>query len=209
MRHVVGVDFDNTIVNYDKVMYQTAVRFGWVDDSVRKNKKDVRDRIRLLPQGEIKWRKLQATVYGQAMRGAIMNIGVKEFFRSCRMKRIPTYIISHKTKYAAEDEQKIDLRKVALDWMEEQGFFGQKEMGLARDQVYFESTRQKKIERIRKMGCTCFVDDLQETFLEPSFPGGVEKILFSKNAASCLPKEIKIIGSWKEISDYLFNTNNA
>ena len=62
--------------------------------------------------------------------------------------------------------------------MTSQGFFGSGGLGFSEDQVFFEGTRDAKIERIRTLGCTHFIDDLEEVFLEASFPPDVEKFLF-------------------------------
>ena len=45
---IIGVDFDNTIVSYDDVMFETANQFGLIDRSVKKNKKVIRRVGRLL-----------------------------------------------------------------------------------------------------------------------------------------------------------------
>ena len=70
------------------------------------------------------------------------------------------------------------LREVALKWMEGKGFFDEKQFALARDRIFFESTRDKKIERIKSLSCTHFIDDLAEVFLHQNFPDQVEKILY-------------------------------
>ncbi len=60
----IGIDFDNTIVTYDDLMYSLAMEMGLINPAVRKSKKLIRDNIRELPDGEIEWQKLQGLVYG-------------------------------------------------------------------------------------------------------------------------------------------------
>ena len=55
----IGIDFDNTIVTYDNVFYEHAVKLGLIDKSVSKNKKQIRDEIRKLPNGK------QAEIIGE------------------------------------------------------------------------------------------------------------------------------------------------
>jgi hypothetical protein len=77
--------------------------------------------------------------------------------------------VSHKTQFANYDTTETDLRKGALKWLDRAGSSYGTDRSFRRD-VYFESTRVDKINRIRSLGCTHFIDDLEETFREPSFP---------------------------------------
>jgi hypothetical protein len=205
MEDIVGVDFDNTIVDYSDVMHSAAVRQGLISPGVRQSKKDIRDAIRHLPDGEIKWQKLQAIVYGPMMGAASLIDGVRTFFELCKQHKVRAYIVSHKTEFARRDETSTNLREAALAWMSENGFFEADGMGLSRHDVYFESTRREKIERIRRLGCTHFIDDLEETFLEESFPADVEKILYAPHVQHSSLQGVKVAATWKEICDYFFD----
>lgn len=201
---MIGVDFDNTIAKYDALMHAIAVERGLISPSAGKAKREIRDRIRSLPEGEIEWQKLQAIAYGPKIGEAEPTEGVLDFFRRCRTHDVPVYVVSHKTRYANHDDTGTDLREAALGWMEMVGLFDDTGAGLAPGAVYFESTRQEKIDRVRALGCTHFIDDLEETFLEDSFPQGVERILFSPNAEQTEVKGVTRLASWEEIGDYLF-----
>ena len=50
--------------------------------------------------------------------------------------------------------------------------------GFARERVFFEDTRADKIARIKAIGCEVFIDDLEEVFVDPAFPDGIDRILF-------------------------------
>jgi len=206
MEYIIGVDFDNTIVNYEGIMYSVARQRGLIPHNIRKNKKDIRDRIRRLPDGEIEWQRLQAIMYGPRMREARLVAGVKTFFELCKEHEAPVYIISHKTEYANFDETRTNLRAAAINWMREKGFFATDGLGLSPQDVYFESTRQGKIERIRNLRCTHFIDDLEEVFLEDSFPTHVEKILYAPRVLLSSPSGIRTSATWKEICNHVFNT---
>lgn len=197
-----GIDFDNTLVNYDNVIYQKALQLRLITPDMERNKKNIRDRIRKLPDGEIKWQELQAFIYGKGMTDSQLFEGVKPFLDACRDAEINVSIISHKTQFASLDEERINLRDTAIFWMKSNRFFDDDGLGLSLDKVYFESTRQEKIERIKQVGCTHFIDDLEETFLEPSFPANVEMILYT-NGRSQL-KGVKTFTTWKKIHDYFF-----
>ena len=177
--NIVGIDFDNTLVTYDALIHQAAVERGLIEPGTDAGKRSVRDRIRLLPDGEIEWQKVQGLVYGPRMAQARIMPGAVDFIRECRARGWPAYIVSHKTEFAGYDDTRTNLRDAAALWMTSQGFFGADGLGFSRDQVFFEATRDAKIERIRILGCTHFIDDLEEVFLEPSFPAGVRTFLFS------------------------------
>src|SRR6266545_12572 len=80
----IGIDFDNTIVTYDQVFLTAARERGLVDSAFSGGKKAVRDRIRLLPNGELCWQKLQGYVYGAGIGAALLIDGVAPFLRRCR-----------------------------------------------------------------------------------------------------------------------------
>lgn len=203
-KRTIGVDFDNTIVSYNELIYSAARRRGLISSGVIKNKKEIRDAIRKLPDGEIEWQRLQAFVYGRGMENAALMEGVATFFDFCKRLNIPTFIISHKTQFASMDAERIDLRETALEWMKMNKFFSKDGFGLALDNVYFESTRQEKIDCVGALGCTHFIDDLEETFLEASFPSHVEKILFSHQGSNIDVASMKVVQSWDQINDYFF-----
>ena len=59
----IGIDFDNTIITYDDVFRATALGRGLIkEDFAGRSKQAIRDHIRLLPDGEIAWQRLQGQV---------------------------------------------------------------------------------------------------------------------------------------------------
>ncbi len=201
---IIGIDFDNTIVSYDELMYELAIERGLIEATVPKSKKQIRDRIRQHPDGEIEWQKLQGAAYGPQMQNARLIEGVATFFQACRQWGIPTYIVSHKTEYANYDETRTSLREAALNWMKSHQFFDADGLGLVRESVYFESTRIEKIDRIKALNCTHFIDDLEETFLESTFPNSIDKILYAPHRQHSAQLQAKVAGTWQEISDRFF-----
>src|SRR3989338_7233328 len=151
MSRRIGVDFNNTIICYDDVMHQAAVQQGLVPSSCRMSKHAIRDMVRQLPHGEQAWQHLQGVVYGVRIHEARLIEGVQEFFQLCKRRHVPVHIVSHKTTFGPEDEGITNLRAAALGWMEAQGFFEESGLGISTDDVYFESTRHDKIERIKAL----------------------------------------------------------
>jgi hypothetical protein len=130
--------------------------------------------------------------------------GVAEFFQACRQHGVRSVIVSHKTEYAGYDETHTNLRQAALAWMETQRFFESDGLGLRREDIYFAGTRAEKLATIKRLGCTLFVDDLEETYLESAFPSGVEKLLFAPRGHAPSPG-VHVFRNWREILDYVFH----
>ena len=79
------------------------------------------------------------------------------------------FIVSHKSQYSAKN--KLDLITPVSIWLNEKlgRFFDSGQI-----QVFFEESRDKKIERIINLGITHFVDDLIEVFQEKKFPKSIK-----------------------------------
>ena len=157
----IGIDFDNTIVSYGALFSQTAIALGYLT-APSAGKTSVRDEVRTLAEGETKWRNLQAIVYGPAIADAPPFPGVREFLARARAAAAPLFLVSHKSRYAANGPEGVDLREAALGWLEANRLLGDR--GFARENVYFEDTRAAKIARLAALGCTHVIDDLAEVF---------------------------------------------
>lgn len=200
---LIGIDFDNTVAGYDRLFAGLATELGLLD-APPASKRAVRDALRAKGDaGEREWQRLQALAYGQRMAEAELIAGVNEFLGRCRAAGIPVCIVSHKTRRSPVDDSGTDLCGAALSWMEEKGFFAATGLGLAREQVYFEPTRQAKVARILALGCTHFIDDLPEVFGEPDFPDAAEAILFDPSQAAAGGAWMRF-ADWYGISDHVF-----
>ena len=197
---IFGTDFDNTVVSYDHLFAKYAEDSG-IDLPQEAAKKEIRDHIRSLPQGEITWQKIQARVYGQGMKEANLNTGFEDFVISCKSGNTPVFVVSHKTEFAAQDPD-TNLRQASLNWMTAQGFFNPSEIGLSPRQIFFESTRKTKLSRIEALGCTHFVDDMVEVLLDEDFPANVTPILYSPEGHQV--HGLATATSWNHITEMLF-----
>ena len=194
-----GIDFDNTIVRYDDVFAAAARLRGWIPENFNGTKKQIRDAVRLLDDGETKWQMLQGEVYGKRMAEALPFPGVIDFLRQAQNRNIELFIVSHKTRYSAFDPLKADLRKAALHWLDINRLFDPTIYGLSRDRVFFEDTREDKIARIAELGCSVFIDDLEEVFEHPDFPVGIQRILFASENNASPSGSVRALGTWSEI----------
>jgi len=85
-------------------------------------------------------------------------------------------VVSHKSEYNNFGPPEVNLRQAAMRWLVEQEFFAEARTGLDPARVFFETTREDKVARIAALAPSHFIDDLEETFLEPTFPPSVAKI---------------------------------
>ena len=194
---VIGIDFDNTIVNYDDLIGEVSRDRGLIPEEHRAGK-------RSQLEGELEWRKVQAIVYGSRMREAKLANGVEAFFRQCRQRQAKSYVVSHKTRFSDYDPSQTNLRAASLEWMNDHRFFDRDGLGLSREDVFFENTRLDKIERMKILRCTHFIDDLEEIFLETSFPTSVQKILYAPRGETSSVSRVKSLATWSEIGEYVF-----
>ncbi len=194
------MDFDNTIVMYDDIFHRYAVKLGLVSAGIAKDKQKIRDAIRLLPDGESKWIKLQGLVYGLHINEAKPAKSVEKFLNACRKEGAKVFIISLKTRYPVLGP-KYDLRKSAKSWLEQRKYPAR--FGIKRNMIMFESTLHDKLSRVAESGCTHFIDDLPEVLLSPHFPSNVKRIYFSKEKGD-IPHGIAWFSDWSDISSAFF-----
>jgi len=200
-----GLDLDNTLVNYESAFARAAWDLGMVDEPWAGTKQALKSHLLKQANGDFTWKHLQGQVYSRYLTHARMVDGVPLFLNRCRLRGTPPWIVSHKTLYGHYDEGGVSLRDAALEWLEKQGMFSDTGYGIDRDRVYFEATRRAKAGRVGTLGCTHFVDDLPEVFAEPTFPESVVQVHYRRDfsAEHTLEKQRITCGSWYEIGDLL------
>ncbi len=199
----IGIDFDNTLAGYDRLFLRVAKEWRLLPEDFAGGKREIRDAVRRLADGEATWTRLQAEVYGRRMSEAELLDGASDFLRRCREGGIEAVVVSHKTRHAAADPGGVDLHHASLTWMAANGFFEADGLGLAPGRVFFEATRHAKCERIAALNCSHFIDDLEEVFREPAFPEGVERLLLAQGEAPP-PGPFTVYPNWQAIQDAIF-----
>jgi len=159
----IGVDFDNTIVDYRPVFLAAM-------PDAALGKTGIRDALRALPDGEAAWQRLQAHAYGTGIAQAPAFDGVNTFLQTARERGAALYIVSHKSRFAAAAPDGPDLREAARAWLASRK--------IDVDGVFFESTREEKLARIRALELTHFIDDLEDVLTDAAFPKTTRPIHF-------------------------------
>ncbi len=200
---LIGVDFDNTIVCYDRLFYQLALERGWIPLDLEADKSTVRDYLRREDR-EDDWTLLQGIAYGSRIDEATAFLGVEEFFARCHSRQIPVCIVSHKTRHPYRGPR-FDLHEAARGWLQAHGFFGETTISLPEERVFLEETKKAKLARIAAAGCTYFIDDLPEFLLEEAFPPGVCRILFDPTGQHSPPDNVLHFTSWLSLQAHFFS----
>ena len=197
----IGVDFDNTLVSYDRAFATVGKEAGLLPADFLGGKEAAkRALMRERPDG-YSWERLQGLVYGRRIDAAELYEGATEFFRRCRERNgWQLYVISHKTLLAHHDPLQTDLRASALGWMQRQGFFDRGGFGFDATDVFFEDTRDAKVRRIGQLDCQIFIDDLPEVLGHADMPAGCRKILFSTEHSGPFERA----ANWTEVCAAVF-----
>ena len=171
---LLGLDFDNTLVRYDKLFHQLALEKALIEKSLPADKIAIRDYLRSQGQDE-QFTMLQGEVYGLRILEAEPAQGMLKALGGLHLHGIPMVLVSHKTRTPYKGPA-YDLHQAAWSWLDQHGFFAPDGLDWSRDQVFFEETKQAKVAKIEALGCTHYVDDLPE-ILE-MLPKSTTKILY-------------------------------
>ena len=172
----IGLDLDNTLICYDHAFLTVGKAEGLLPEAFAGGKAAIKTALLAERPDGFLWERLQGLVYGQRIDTAILFDGAADFLGLCRRHGADVMVVSHKTELAHHDPLSTNLRQAALRWMEERGLF--EDIGLERDNVHFESTREAKVKRICALGCAMFIDDLAEVLTDAGMPADCRKILF-------------------------------
>jgi len=194
----IGIDFDNTIACYDRSFPFVANLLGLLNQPEADSKSKVKKQLGLQKNGDINWQHLQGKVYGRYMLEATIFPGFIEFLYLSKLRGHQLYIISHKTKFGHFDKELVPLRDQAFKWLDINDLVGDSVFAIPKKNIYFEETREDKINRINELDCTYFIDDLSEIFAHGLFPANTKKILFNNRIDE--PNDISLCPSWREIS---------
>lgn len=198
---IVGIDFDNTLVNYEGLFYREAVRRHLVPPSIARDRLSVRDALRQDGRDE-DFTLLQGYVYGPGLREAPAHPHALDVVRRLTAAGCAVSVISHKTRHPYRGPA-YDLHGAARRWLEDRGFL---DAGmLTPDRVFLEPALDAKLRRIEAVACTHFIDDLPEFLGHPDFPPMTARLLFDplRRYGSEPESSLRAFPSWMEIGAFL------
>tara|TARA_B100000965_G_C19541882_1_gene735955 strand:- start:257 stop:856 length:600 start_codon:yes stop_codon:yes gene_type:complete len=194
----IGLDFDNTLINYDVIFHKTAVEKGLIPESVSKNKVAVRDFLRF-NGNDNQFTLLQGEVYGNKIKDATISLGCFNALKYLTTNGYNLYIVSHKTKTPIKGYP-YDLHKAALNWLELNKFFSEDGLNIRRENVYFEESKKSKIKRIISISCSYYIDDLIE-ILE-LIPNNIIRFHYDPQNNNNWEKG-PVLNQWENINNFL------
>lgn len=197
----IGIDFDNTVVSYDALFHRVASEKKLIPSQISVNKVAVRDHLRSIDQ-EDEWTLMQGEVYGLRMNEARAYPHAIQFMTEAKQAGHELYIISHKTKRPFMGPP-YDLHQAAKSWVNFHLIFQDSPL-FTSEHVFYELTKEEKIERVRSLKCDVFIDDLPEILAMSGFPEHTKKILFDPELQHTKStKAITIAATWKDIAQLL------
>ena len=208
---IIGIDLDNTIIDYRNAFWKTALSIGILSERDRNSfsvengwvpgKNQIKHKLTSEEDNDFKWESLQGKVYGRYIQNASIYPGIFNFLLHSRKRGVKVYIISHKTEFGHHDTVKTPLRKAALNFLHQNELLSG-DYGILEKDVFFLDTRREKVNKIAELNCSYFIDDLPEVFEEENFPGTTKRILFDircEHAMNCT------FNSWWGINEYIFS----
>jgi len=114
------------------------------------------------------------------------------------------FIVSHKTEHGHFDDTQVNLRDAALSWMTRNRIIGSDGTAILESEIFFTSTRREKLDRIRSLECTHFIDDLEEVLADPLFPEWTERILFLPDCSANFRCDFQVGSSWQMLKTDFF-----
>ncbi len=204
MRFVIGVDFDNTIACYDNAFSVVAHELSLMDLPISLSKSQVKEVVFARPGGDVDWQMLQGQVYGKYIHLATVFPGFVEFVCRSKLNGHSVFIVSHKSEYGHFDNTRVNLRDAALSWMTHNRIIGSDGTALIKSEIFFESTLREKLDRIRSLECTHFIDDLAEVLEDPTFSNRTERFLFAPAGSVNSQAGLSVETSWRILAHRLF-----
>ena len=198
---LLGLDFDNTLVTYDKLFYELAIEKGLISESIAPTKKAIRDYLRSVDD-ENSFTLLQGEVYGSCILRAEPSPGMIDALLLLKSAGLKTVLVSHKTKYPYAGP-KYDLHEAALSWLDKYNFFSDSFMGWATSDVFFEPTKVDKINKICELKCTHYIDDLPEILA--LIPESITRFLYSPTISQTQFEGYKVLNDWSKATPVFLN----
>lgn len=194
---LIGLDFDNTIVCYDKSIARLADELLDLPPDIPRTKLALRSFFRQSNR-EVEWTAFQGKLYGPGMEYAEPFDQALETIQVLRDMGHKLCIVSHRSlkPYAG---LAYDLHAAARGWVE---------MRLAREGLiqnstaYFYESQKEKISAVAALGCKAFLDDLPEVLGDQDFPKTCQAILFDPEG-SYTRSNHKRISRWADLPKLL------
>lgn len=195
----IGLDFDNTIANYEGVFHAAALERGLIPDGLGTSKNAVRDHLNGSGQKDA-FTELQGYVYGARMDLVSPYSDAREVIAGWVADGHEVFVVSHKTRRPMLGPA-YDMHAAARGFLADQGLFGPGM--IAPENAHFLETKEEKIARAAALAVDVFVDDLPEILAMAGFPQGCRRILFDPHFKHDPAPGVTGVDSWQAIAAVL------
>ncbi len=175
----IGLDLDNTVIDYTPAYRVIAARIGLPREFV--DRESIRPLLRRSEVDDMEWQRFQALLYTDGLAFAQPAAGLSDFLNLCATLNVRVFIVSHKTATTPVQFGARDLRGPAQAWLMNQGIVPGH---VIKDDIYFCSTPVEKIQTIASLGCEAFVDDLIEVLEHPDLPIDIRRFHYQLDAGA-------------------------
>ena len=168
-----GFDLDNTIVDYSD-----SVERYCLDNSL-KMCKTILELRKLLQEADDSgnlWQIAQGWLYTDGLSYAKPAEGAIELCEYLRTNNFELFIVSHKTTHTPVFCGNKPLRSVATNWISSGGLSN---YFPSTENIYYEASRELKINRIKSLDLGYFIDDLVQIFQDHNYPQEIVSFLLS------------------------------
>lgn len=199
----IGIDFDNTIVDYEGAFHSAAMERGLVTADLPKTKNSIRDFLNSAGRKD-DFTALQGYVYGTRMDLARVYPGFREFVATARALRHDVFIVSHKTRFPLLGP-KYDMHEAARAFLAEHML--SVDGAVPSQHIFFEETKEQKVSRALALHLDVFIDDLPEILMMPELPERCRRILFAPQGSDARGN-FEQCRHWDEIAALLFGARD-
>lgn len=181
----IGIDLDNTIINYEN-SFKKYLKYQKLP--IKKiSKKKIKE---LLIKKNFRWNNAQEEIYGFFIKFARPYKYFKDFEKFAINKKIKLFIVSHKTIYS-EFSKKYNLRVESNKWL-------RKNINIENYKIIYTTSISKKIEKINSLKLDYFIDDLIVILKKKKLSKKLKKIYFSNSKYD----NVICLNNWKKITQY-------
>jgi predicted secreted acid phosphatase len=186
----IGLDLDNTIIDYSAAYFSLSERFDL--NELHRDRISIRNILRKSKFDDEEWQYFQSLLYTEGLVYAKPAEGLLDFLNICKHKKIGVSIISHKTTTTQARFGSQDLRAPALEWLRNNKILSN---FISESDVIFCTSAEEKVEVIKAKDFDIFVDDLIEILLDLELTSSLNRVLFESSTNQVLLRDDGIYSS--------------
>lgn len=190
----IGFDLDNTIIDYRLSANHYAQKIGI--ENIH-SLPELRKVLNGHDQEDDAWTRAQSWVYGEGLRFATIQENLTAQLTRLKDLDFSIFVVSHKTEYGPKKYGSVAFVNLALEWLSASSLSSALSKNV---NLFFEESRELKLERINRLKLNFFVDDLPEVLEDYLFPKETIGIHFREDSTSSR-RATPAIGNFSQLTD--------